>query len=266
MDKSIKVEIIILCCVLVGTILLAAGIYIFNLDDHPDNALSKALVERSAERYLSENYADCDYTISSIAYNYEDERYHIMVSSDKSVDSWFVLECDSYGKRMHNAYKGHENTKAHTISRLSREYDTAIKAALPSIPDCSDIECFGYLNFSDVADPYATGEYILIDEIEFDGKYDPGELGAKAGHLRISVRVSNPEQVNGNKLAGVLLYIRQTLDWAGLPFCDVSCTLCCYKDSPGKYMQVNDFDYKDICEEGLVNRVNARAVGSFDNP
>lgn len=99
---------------------------------------------------------------------------------------------------------------------------------------------------------------ILYDELVLDRIYDPGELGARGGHLVIYVY---SDVLTVEAAAGVLVGIRGEFDKAGVPFRAISLTLRHPKTEDGpwdeEYIGVEHFPYDDIYTDGMAERVKA---------
>lgn len=259
MDKSIKQELIILCCLLVVGGLLAGCIWIQSTVHKRDNPVSLKLAEFSAARYLRSQYPDSGYEISSAAFKEKEggkyEYYCVHISAPQGVDGSFELRYNAFGKLQQDTYQDSVVRRGSTASRLSEEYQTAVSSALSSMPmdDCEEFSCSAGLRSKLRGEPPNDVEgYMIRDELELNGIYPVAETGAKAGWLRISAKV---ECCDPEKMAQLLLRIRKTLDQAEVPFRTVALTL--WSDSGSRYQKLalSQFPYSAIYEEGLAIRV-----------
>jgi uncharacterized protein YqgQ len=100
-------------------------------------------------------------------------------------------------------------------------------------------------------------EYALITEdLTLDAFYDVNELGAKHGMLTIYIEDNT---VTVERLSKILLDIKTIFDNAGVKFYMIDCVLEYPKLEDGKRreerVEVMNFLYSDIYEEGIVERV-----------
>ena len=107
---------------------------------------------------------------------------------------------------------------------------------------------------------YTVPEYALITEdLTLDAFYDVNELGAKHGKLTIYI---DDDTVSYERLSKILLDIRRIFDDSGVKFYVIDCVLEYHKneDSSKKQegrVEVREFLYADIYEDGMVERVKA---------
>ena len=97
-------------------------------------------------------------------------------------------------------------------------------------------------------------DYALVtNELTPDAYYDANELGKKAGKLTVYIEDDN---VSAEKMAEILLGIRKCFDESGLGFYAIDCVLEPVDNfSTDNRVEVMEFRYADIYEEGLVERV-----------
>ena len=230
------------------------------------NPVSKILVTHSAEKYLQENFSDTDFEIGTVNYDFKTSNYYVCVVSPSSADSSFTIYAGLNGKIDYHSYEDSVVKKWNTAGRINDDYREAVDAVFnnPEFPYDSDIG-FGDICFTtdDVLD-YAFGtldappEYaIKTESLELDMVYDINEFGKKAGDLTVYVY---DEDVSYEKLAEILIGIRQIFDEADVGFYVIDCVLEYPKsENPEEWrddrVEVLDFIYDDIYEEGLVERV-----------
>ena len=253
---------------LVLAILLIAGVCLF-ADSLVGNPLSKALAKRTAEKHLEEVYGDKDYELERITYSFKDGYYHAYVTSESSADSSFTLLINGFGKLCYDYYEYNVTNGWNTANRLERDYRNAVDFILES----STFPYNVFLGYGELAfipleekdNPY-TPEYALItNELTLDAYYDVNELGAKAGRLSIYIADNT---VSAGRMAEILLGIRDCFDSAGVGFYVIDCVLEYPRDENGfaedGQVEVMDFLYSDIYEEGLVERVEKANQAAID--
>ena len=183
------------------------------------------------------------------------------IYSPKSVDSDFTLYIDFFGNVTYDSYEYDVLTGQNTADRLNAEYRNAVDRVLNStlFPYNSnigygDIEFIPeeYKNNYDVPDYAIVTETLILDEI-----YDINEMGSKAGHLTIYVA---DDELSKEKMAEVLLTIKDIFDRSGVRFYAINCVIENRKDdiapSPAiQQIEVQHFLYSDIYEENLADRV-----------
>ena len=230
------------------------------------NPISQLLVTKNAKDYLQENYPNTDFKIETVNYDFKTSDYYVCVVSPSSADSRFEIGAGLNGKIGYDTYEDAVVKKWNTAGRINDEYREAVDAVFnnPEFPYDSDIG-FGDIDFTtdDFLD-YAFGtldgppEYAIKTEtLELDEVYDINEFGKKAGHITIYVY---DEDVSYERLAEILLGIRNILDEADVSFYVIDCVLEYPRpEDDGEWkegrVEVMSFLYDDIYEEGLTERV-----------
>ena len=226
------------------------------------NPLSKYLVTKNAEIYISENYQNTDYEIEAVNYDFKTGNYYVQVKSPSSGDSSFTIYAGTNGKIGHDTYEDAVLEKWNTANRINDEYWYAVKAIVESdkFPYNQHIG-FGNIEFTDSDAPVDADipKYaIATSDLELDGVYDIYELGKKAGHLTIYIYDND---VSIQRLSEILLGIRKLFDEKKISFYVIDCILEYPRpenDEPWKEgrVEVMTFLYDDIYEDGLEGRVN----------
>ena len=265
MKKTLKVVAFVVAIGLIVGVCLFANSLV-------GNPISKLLATNTAKQYIKENHPDKDYQLDGVTFNFKFVCYNAYFTSPSSSDSSFTLMLGMDGKIVHDYYEDHVTNRGNTARRLEAEYRAAISKVLdnPSFPYNSHI-AYGELQFipeefknAEGVPPYA----LITNELELDGIYDINELGAKAGKLTIYVY---DDTVTTERLAEIILDIRKMLDDAGVSFYIMDCVLEYPKPESGQWQQgrveVMDFLYEDIYEEGMIQRVRASndAANSYYN-
>ena len=224
------------------------------------NPISKLLATKTAEKYLEENHPGKDYQLDGVTFSFKLTCYYAYFSSPGSPDSSFSLMLGMDGKIIHDYYENNVLVGWNTARRLSDEYRAAVGKVLdnPTFPYQIDI---GYGDLEFISEEYKNApevpDYALItNDLELDGIYDIGELGAKAGKLTVYIW---DDTVSIERLAEIMLDMKKMLDDAGVRFYIMDCVLQYPKPEEGAWKQdrveVMDFLCSDIYEEAMAARV-----------
>lgn len=236
------------------------------------NPVSKFLARRGAEKYLEENYAQTDYYLEDLGFNFKFVCYYAHIASESSGDTRFSLRIDMLGRVYHDTYED-VTSGFITASRLDQEYRTLTDRVFddPSFPFARDIG-YGTLEihgreYIGTESSYDIPHYSLVrEDLILDHLYDIRELGARAGHLIVYV---DSDTVTVEKAAEIMLEIRKLFDEAGVPFRAMDFTLQLPRPEDGPreevYVRARDFPYADIYAEGMTERVAAaeEAVSAY---
>ena len=227
------------------------------------NPISKAMATNTAEKHIEENYADKDFEIERVTFSFKDGYYHAFIYSPSSIDSDFTILVDMWGKLRYDTYEDRVLSGGNTADRISRDYRATVDKVLDSQAFPYN-EHIGYGDFDFYPrvhlEEYSIPEYALITEdLTLDAFYDVNELGAKHGKLTVYI---DDDTVSYERLSEILLDIRRIFDDSGVKFYVIDCVLEYQKneDSSKKQegrVEVREFLYADIYEEGMVERVKA---------
>ena len=256
---TVKKKILVFLIITVG-ILLAGWVGNAILLNSPGNPVSHALARLSANQYISNNHPDSDYEISTVWYDEKSELYCVELTSTYSADSHFTLEYNQIGMLIRNSYEYLVAKKSNTAIRLSNEYNSAVKEVLTTTPYSAELHCVGTLLWQCTDGTHDDAHYINSGELMLDGTYDLTELGAKAGDIWIKVKVNSADLVTVKNLAEILLYVRETLTHAGLPFYRIDCLLEYPNGTSSKRIDLDGFLYENIFVEGLESRIEEALI------
>ena len=240
-------------------VLLIAGVCWF-ANSLIGNPISKALAKNTAEKYLAETYGDTDYELTDVSYSFKDGYYYAHISSKSSIDTNFSLLINGFGKLRFDYYENNVTSGWNTATRLDTEYRNAVDIIIDSknFPYSKSI-AFGKLVFvaSEDKGMRDVPDYALItNELTLDAYYNVNELGARSGKLTLYIYDTN---VSAERMSEILLGIRRCFDDSGLGFYAIDCVLEHPRDENGfsedGQIEVMDFLYSDIHEDGLVERV-----------
>ena len=244
-------------------IILILGVCIF-ANSLVGNPISKALATSTAKKHLKENYANTYYELGDVSYSFKDGYYHAQVFSPRSIDSSFSLLINGLGKLRYDYYENNVTNGWNTAYRLRDDYRKTVDTLIES-------DSFPYaviLGYGDLE--FITAEYkdmpdipeyaLLTNDLTLDSYYNVNELGKKAGVLTLYIA---DETVSEERLAEILLGIRECFDRAGVGFYIVDCVLEYPQDENAEYrygnVEISEFLYSDIYADGLVERVKAAA-------
>ena len=253
---------------LVLAIILIIGVCVF-ANGLVGNPLSKAVATYKAEKHLEENYGDKDFEIERVSFSFKDGYYHAFVVSPSSIDSDFTILINMWGFLLYDTYEDRVLSGGNTADRISKDYRAAVDKVLDS-PTFPYIEHIGYGDFDFYPrrhlEEHSLPEYALITEdLTLDAFYDVNELGSKHGRLTVYI---DDDKVSFERMAEILLDIRRVFDEAGVKFYMIDCVLEYPKrvDGPteNRSLEVREFLYTDIYEEGMSERVKA-AVEQAEN-
>ena len=247
---------------LVFAIALIVGVCVF-ANGLVGNPISKAVATNTAEKHLEETYSDKDFEIERVTFSFKDGYYHAFIYSPSSIDSNFTILIDMWGKLRYDTYEDRVLSGGNTADRISREYRATVDKVLDSQAFPYN-EHIGYGDFDFYPRVHleedSVPEYALITEdLTLDAIYDVNELGAKHGKLTIYI---DDDTVSYERLSDILLDVRSIFDDAGVKFYIIDCVLEYQKneDSSNKRegrVEVREFLYADIYEDGMVERVKA---------
>lgn len=262
MKKFIKILCIIVCAALVlGMGYLAVAFL--------GNPISWMLSKSNAQTYLNTHFPGSDFQITNTGYNFKTGSYFFNVHSPSSQDSYFTLYFDGLGRYEYDSY-GAVTGGSNTFSRISRAYRDLVDSKLyegNDVINCgiaygdiktADFEVFTYTTDTGETEYYRMDkDYGLdISTLELDKEYDILAFGRDYG--RICLYVHDPE-VSVPQAAELLLEAKEYLDQHNIPFHGIDFHLCEPRNESGQMVgeqiDLYDFLYSDIYEEGLIDRV-----------
>lgn len=250
--KILKIAALTLAIVLIVGVLFFANSLV-------GNPLSKALAKCTAEKHLKENYLDTDYELEEVKYSFKDCYYHAYVTSPSSIDTHFELWINGFGKLKYDNYDYDVTSGWNTAMRIDKDYRNTVETLIESGSFPYDV----YIGYGELA--FTTEEYkdnttiptyaLVSNELTVDAYYNANELGKSAGKLTVHIEDAT---VSPERMAEILLGIRECFDNAGVGFYAIDLTLEYpedVNDTDDDRLEVLEFLYSDIYEEGLVERV-----------
>lgn len=254
-------------CLKIGALLAALAIIVglcLFANALVGNPVSKWLATRTAQKHLEEVYADKDFEIEKVGFNFKDIDYYVHIKSPSSADSSFSLRIDMLGNLKLDTYESRVTYGGNTQNRLYMEY----RALVDEVVEAPDYPFSTFIAYGDLkvgfphpdveaGVPYWPESYVILDKVELDKKYDIRELAKNAGYLVIYVE---DELVTVERAAEVLMELKEIFDRRNVPFYSIDFVLEYPRREEGGNIKegrvnVENFLYSDIYEEGLVERV-----------
>ena len=257
-----------LALILAVILIIGVGLFANSLVGNP---VSKFLATKGAEEHLAKNYSDKDFVVEEVNYDFKTGGYYVRITSPTSIDSHFSLSFDWIGKLIIDSYE--EVTSGwNTARRINDEYGEKVDNVFENNEFPFFIEMsYGDIEFTseEYGEDSSIPEYSIYREtLEIDGIYDIDELGKKAGKLTVYIY---SREISEEKLAEILLTIKSVFDKSGVTFYAIDCVLqqsgeIIYENdiyTAPPQVEVMNFLYSDIYEDGLVERVreaNQKAI------
>lgn len=257
--KWLKIGALIVALVIIAGLCMFANALV-------GNPVSKWLATRTAEKHLEEVYGDTDFEIEKVGFNFKDIDYYVHIKSPSSEDSSFSLRIDMLGNLFLDTYESRVLQGSNTQNRLYMEY----RALVDEVVEAPDYPFSTFIAYGDlkvgfqhpdveVGVSYWPENYVILDKVELDKKYDIRELAKTAGYLIIYVE---DELVTIERAAEVLLKLKELFDQRNVPFYAIDFVLEYPRKEEGGNIKegrvnVEGFLYSDIYEEGLVERIRS---------
>ena len=254
MKKFMKILAIVIVFSIISGILWFANGFL-------GNPVSKILAKNAVKNYIAETYADRDFIIEEVNYNFKDMGYYAHIKSLSSIDTYFSVSISMLGKIKYDSY---ENVLDgwNTYQRIEDEYRQMVNRVFSSaeFPLVSDID-YGTIEImeKDTIVGFDEANYgIKMSNLELDKKYNVKELAKTAGHI---VFYAQDEEISFKKASEILLTLKEFLDKADVPFYAIDFVLEKPRnedETPNEdrtTINTANFLYSDIYEEGLDERL-----------
>ena len=233
------------------------------------NPISKMLARHTAEKHLALQYAESDYVIDEIFYSFKIGGYYVHIVSPSSMDGHFTLTMTMFGKLMNDDYSSRVEEHRNVANRLFSEYREMVDGVLDSYAYPYTVYMgYGDLEFEREVGEEAVEGALKMSELVNDRVYNVGKLGATNGKLVLYI---DSDTVTYEKAEQILLDTKELMDGAGVSFYSVRLLLQYppydpekVYDRPEGEIDLKDFLYKDIYEEGMIERVVACAEATQD--
>lgn len=254
MKRALKLIALLLALAIIATIAWFANGLL-------GNPVSRYLAEKTAKEHLAAHYSGTDFYIERIGYDFKATGYYAHVKSPSSIDSNFTIAMNMDGTLSYDSYESRVLSGSNTYSRLWDAYNEQVDAVLEADDFPYPVEMSGGVlvmaHTEEVGQPHIPAFAMRMDELDLDKEYDLQELGAKVG--RVSVYITS-DSITHELAADVALTIKKAMDDAGVSFYCLDLVLWHPKPEDGskwneERIDLIDFLYDDIYEEGLIERV-----------
>ena len=233
------------------------------------NPISKMMAREVAEKHLASQYSDTDYAVDEVFYNFKIGGYYVHIVSPSSIDSHFTLTVSMFGNLIGSDYASRVEGHGNVANRLFSEYRKMVEGVLDSYAYPYKV----YMGYGDLEFECEVGEEAVEDALKMtdlvnDQIYNVGKLGATNGKLVLYI---DSDTVTHEKAAEILLKTKELMDGAGISFYSVHLLLRYLPydaekpyDRPEGEIDLKDFLYADIDEDGMIERVIACAEATQD--
>lgn len=249
--------------IIAGTLAFALiGFILMTVNQFVGNPLSRMLVNRSAEKYIAENYGDLDLEAEKADYDFKTGRYYVAVKSNTSIDTHFDMGYTWAGKFDYDGYEDAVLSKWNTWQRVDKEYWDLVESKIESKMDFKEPEfMYGEIRYADDK----------VDSLERDKLYDIKELAKSKGHIVLHME---REERDAKVMTEILLNIKNLFDGEEIPFYQIDIDLRQPRieddsgeeiDNSEEDLSIENFPYEDIYLEGLEKRVekNIEETGKY---
>ena len=219
------------------------------------NPVAKHRAEKLAESYVAQRYPQLQLTVGEADYEMKSATYRMEAVSETSMDTYFEVVTRK-GKILYDTYAEDVAGKGNTLTRVQKVYSQAAEPALKLVGLEADIY------------HARAGLAIGPEAVELDGVYDAVALGEQYGVLDIML---GDETVTPERVAQLLLTIRQNMDEAGIPFATIDLELRSPKNpenpndwrgtTENGWILLTSFRYEEIYPEDLTQRVSQANQG-----
>ena len=224
------------------------------------NPISKMMARGVAEKHLAFQYSDTDYAVDEVFYSFKIGGYFVHIVSPSSMDGHFTLTVSMFGKLIGDDYTSRVEGHRNVANRLFSEYRKMVDGVLDSYAYPYKIDMgYGDLEFDREVGTEAVEGALDRTDLVNDRIYNVGKLGATNGKLVLYI---DSDTVTYEKAAEILLKTKELMDGAGISFYSVHFVLRyppydaaeSYKRPEGE-IDLKDFLYTDIYEEGIIERI-----------
>ncbi len=244
---------------LISAFILICGVTVF-ANSLVGNPVSRLLATKGAEKHLETNYAEKDFVIEKVNYDFKIGGYYVKISSSTSIDSHFSLYFDFFGKLKSDSYDD-VTSGWNTAMRIDTDYRNAVAA----ITNSSKYSEKYFISYGEI--PFNLENYPIDEQMpEFsltqkdlvlDKIYDVKEIGAKSGKL---ILCAYDTELTPERISELLLEVKSDFDKSGVTFKAVNLEIQPPKSEErpqptDKHIGVINFYYSDIYEDGLLERV-----------
>ena len=248
---------------------LLIGFLIYLVDVFTGYPVSFFRVQRIAEQYMEENDYGTDYVLEKPSYSLKLGGFTMKATIPNSEDREFQISFYRSGELKYDTYEQDVLHKVNTAIRLSNEYHAKLRDVFENsdFPFAADINGdFQSARTGEIEqrnEPGSCPEKWDIQELILDGEYDISQLSGRYG--TVILRVTSRD-VSAKTAAESLLRLKAIMEKQELPFHSVTLWLLSEKTddsgNPMERMQILNFGWDDIYEEGLEERVKEAAAAT----
>lgn len=256
MKKIVKIVSGIIAFALMGILLWTANGFV-------GNPISKSLANKSAKKFIHENYQELNLDVEDAEYSFKDGKYLVDVSSPTSIDTYFTVIVLPNGQVFNTTYENQFLSKFNTWHRVNEEYRVMVDKVLQQddFPYESEID-FGEIPIINPEDETFGPKFgVVLEDLEIDEKYNLMALASDVGHI---VFYTSDDEVSAKRAAEILIDLKKIFDANEVPFYAIDFTLEEPKDEDTdllnlKTFSVSNFRYDDIYEDNLPKRLEKSA-------
>ena len=190
-------------------------------------------------------------------------------SVPSTLDNHFDISFYRDGTLKYDLYEQDVLNKVNTATRLNNDYNAKIRnvfanSDFPFAADISgDFQSAQTGETEQQREPGVHPEKWNIQELVLDGEYDISELSGQYGTVFLHV---TSRDVSVKAAAESFLRLKAIMEQNRLPFKSVTLSISSEKTdgsgNPAEQLQILNFGWDDIYEEGLENRVQEAAAAT----
>lgn len=245
------------------TALSLIGVLLWTANGFLGNPISKSMANKSAKKFILENYEELNLSIEKAEFSFKDGKYLVDVSSPSSMDTYFTVIVLPNGQVFGTTYEDQFLSKFNTWQRVNEEYRLMVDGILrdENFPYQSDIN-FGEIPIINDSDETFGPKYgVVLEDLEIDERFDLTVMASKIGHIVFYI---SDYEVTSKRASEILLDLKRIFDENQVPFYAIDFTL----EEPNnegvnpltnKTFSVGNFLYEDIHEENLEKRIEETA-------
>lgn len=245
------------------TALSLIGVLLWTANGFLGNPISKSMANKSAEKFIKENYQDLNLEVEEAEFSFKDGKYLVDVSSPSSMDTYFTVIVLPNVQVFRTTYEDQFLSKFNTWQRVNEEYRLMVHGVLQdeNFPYESDID-FGEIPIINPDDETFGPKYgVVLEDLEIDERFDLTVMVSEIGHI---VFYTSDDEITPKRAAEILLDLKNIFDENQVPFYAIDFTLQEPESDSldlltRKTFSVGNFLYEDIHEENLEQRLDEAA-------
>lgn len=184
------------------------------------NPISAGLATNSAKTYIGEQYPQLDLVAEKASYNFKFDHYMVRVKSQKSMDTYFTIDLDSFGHVLEDDYQRSVLSGWNTYKRINDGFDVYVTSVIKKdLPYEYDM-IIGQLDDKESSN---------MKGLERDKVYEPTDMPLK-GLVTVYVYSSD---LSWKNVAKVTLELNQVLENAHIEVAEYTVILEAKRDEKG---------------------------------